>query len=70
MYHFMGTNGLGHALQMQMQQTKEYVYPNDQPASMHWYPDQRMDFTGLQVSQGLAGLYLIRDEVDDGLAPQ
>ena len=67
MRRFMGPNGLGRSLQMQMQQTKEYVYPNDQPASIHWYHDHRMDFTGPQVYKGLAGLYLIRDEVDDAL---
>ncbi|WP_126628361.1 hypothetical protein [Dictyobacter alpinus] len=40
MRHFMGSNGIERSLQMQ--QTKEYVYPNDQPASLHWYHDHRM----------------------------
>ncbi|MBA2681186.1 MAG: multicopper oxidase domain-containing protein, partial [Ktedonobacteraceae bacterium] len=32
MRQFMAANGPGHSLQMRMRQTKEYVYPNDQPA--------------------------------------
>jgi spore coat protein A len=44
-----------------------YEYPNGQPAATLWYHDHRMDFTGPQVYKGLAGLYLIRDEVEDSL---
>ena len=46
---------------------KDYEYPNQQGAATLWYHDHRMDFTGPQVYKGLAGLYLIRDEVEDGL---
>ncbi len=46
---------------------KDYVYPNDQRAATLWYHDHRMDFTGPQVYKGLAGLYIIRDEIEDGL---
>ena len=46
---------------------KDYVYPNEQRASTHWYHDHRMDFTGPQVWQGLAGFYLVRDEAEDAL---
>jgi len=46
---------------------REYVYPNEQRAAMLWYHDHRMDFTGPQVYRGLAGLYIIRDEVEDAL---
>jgi len=44
-----------------------YTYPNQQPAATLWYHDHRMDFTGPQVYRGLAGLYIIRDEVEDAL---
>ncbi len=46
---------------------KDYVYPNEQRASTHWYHDHRMDFTGPQVWRGLAGFYLLRDEAEDAL---
>src|SRR5215211_1540633 len=46
---------------------KDYVYPNEQRASTHWYHDHRMDFTGPQVWQGLAGFHIIRDDEDDAL---
>jgi spore coat protein A, manganese oxidase len=46
---------------------KDYVYPNEQRASTHWYHDHRMDFTGPQVWRGLAGFYLIRDDEEDAL---
>src|SRR5215212_2429118 len=46
---------------------KDYRYPNDQRAATLWYHDHRMDFTGPQVYRGLAGLYLLRDEVEDSL---
>jgi spore coat protein A, manganese oxidase len=67
MRQFMSSSGLGRSLQMQMQQTKEYVYPNTQRATTLWYHDHRMDFTGAQVYRGLAGFYLIRDEIEDAL---
>ena len=46
---------------------KDYTYPNDQRAATLWYHDHRMDFTGPQVYKGLAGFYLLRDEIEDGL---
>ena len=46
---------------------RDYEYPNEQGAATLWYHDHRMDFTGPQVYKGLAGLYLIRDEVENGL---
>jgi len=46
---------------------KDYRYPNEQRAATLWYHDHRMDFTGPQVYKGLAGLYLLRDEVEDSL---
>jgi spore coat protein A len=46
---------------------KDYRYPNDQRAATLWYHDHRMDFTGPQVYKGLAGMYILRDEVEDSL---
>jgi spore coat protein A len=46
---------------------KDYVYPNEQRAATLWYHDHRKDFTGPQVYKSLAGFYVIRDEVEDGL---
>ncbi|WP_441249272.1 multicopper oxidase family protein [Kitasatospora sp. McL0602] len=42
-------------------------YPNDQPATALWYHDHAMGITRLNVNAGLAGLYLVRDEEEDGL---
>ena len=47
--------------------SRDYHYPNDQPAATLWYHDHRMDFTGPQVWRGLAGFHLITDDVEDGL---
>ncbi len=46
---------------------KDYAYPNEHRAATLWYHDHRMDFTGPQVYKGLAGLYILRDEVEDEL---
>ena len=46
---------------------KDYTYPNQQRGATLWYHDHRMDFTGPQVYRGLAGMYIIRDEVEDEL---
>src|SRR6202012_5689950 len=42
-------------------------YPNDQPATTLWYHDHCLGITRLNVYAGLAGCYLIRDEVEDAL---
>lgn len=44
-----------------------YEYPLEQPAATLWYHDHRMDFTAPQVYRGLAGMFLIRDDVEDAL---
>jgi FtsP/CotA-like multicopper oxidase with cupredoxin domain len=49
------------------ERTFTYEYPLDQPAATLWYHDHRMDFTGPQVYRGLAGLFLVRDDVEDAL---
>ena len=46
---------------------KDYTYPNEQHGATLWYHDHRMDFTGPQVYRGLAGFYLLRDEIEDEL---
>ncbi len=47
--------------------TRVYTYPNDQPATMLWYHDHALGITRLNVFAGLAGVYLIRDDVEDAL---
>jgi spore coat protein A len=47
--------------------SRAYVYPNEQRAATLWYHDHRMSFSGPQQYRGLAGFYLIRDDVDDEL---
>lgn len=42
-------------------------YPNKQDAAMLWYHDHAMAITRLNVFAGLMGLYIIRDEFEDGL---
>jgi spore coat protein A, manganese oxidase len=60
--------GHGHAAQGAVSHgSREYSYPNDQPAATLWYHDHRMDFTGPQVYRGLAGFHLIRDDAESAL---
>jgi FtsP/CotA-like multicopper oxidase with cupredoxin domain len=47
--------------------SQTYIYPTSQPAATLWYHDHRLDFTGPQVYQGLAGFHLIHDAVEDAL---
>jgi spore coat protein A len=47
--------------------TRVYHYPNDQPATMLWYHDHALGITRLNIFAGLAGVYFIRDEVEDAL---
>jgi FtsP/CotA-like multicopper oxidase with cupredoxin domain len=49
------------------QQTKDYVYPNQQRAATLWYHDHRMDFTAPQMWRCLAGFALLRDAQEDRL---
>jgi len=44
-----------------------YTYPNDQPAATLWYHDHALGITRLNVLAGLAGMYLIRDQVERSL---
>lgn len=42
-------------------------YPNGQQATTMWYHDHAMAVTRFNVHAGLAGMYLIRDDEEDGL---
>jgi spore coat protein A len=44
-----------------------YEYDNDQEAGTVWYHDHGLGITRLNVYAGLAGFFLIRDDVDTGL---
>ena len=46
---------------------RSYRYPLQQRGSTLWYHDHTMDFTGPNVYHGLAGFFLIGDDVDDAL---
>jgi spore coat protein A len=45
----------------------KYEYANDQQAATLWYHDHADGITRLNVYAGLAGFYLIRDDVEDSL---
>ena len=42
-------------------------HPNDQAATTLWYHDHSLGITRLNVYAGMAGMYLIRDDVEDAL---
>jgi spore coat protein A len=44
-----------------------YEYPNGQQAAPIWFHDHALGITRLNVYMGLAGLYLIRDDVEDAI---
>jgi spore coat protein A len=48
--------------------TFNYHYHNDQEATTLWYHDHALGITRLNVHTGLAGMYLMRDGRDTGLA--
>ncbi|HKE17335.1 MAG TPA: multicopper oxidase domain-containing protein [Kofleriaceae bacterium] len=47
--------------------TREYVYPNQMAAAPLWYHDHVIDRTGYHLVRGLAGFYIIGDELEDSL---
>lgn len=47
---------------------KNYNYPNNQLPTTLWYHDHAVDATGRHVYLGLAGFYILSDELEDGLA--
>lgn len=48
-------------------QEQVYTYPNHQLAATLWYHDHALGITRLNVYMGLAGFYLLRDSVENGL---
>lgn len=44
-----------------------FEYPNDQRATTLWYHDHTLGMTRLNVYAGMAGFWLLRDDVEDGL---
>jgi len=46
---------------------KVYKYTNHQPGTTLWYHDHALGITRLNVYAGLAGFYLIRDELEERL---
>jgi len=44
-----------------------YVYPNEQDAGYLWFHDHALGITRLNVMMGLAGAYLMRDDVEDAI---
>ncbi|MCM1982620.1 multicopper oxidase family protein [Lyngbya confervoides] len=44
-------------------QFKDYIYPNDRAATI-WYHDHAIDHTARNVYQGLAGMYIVEDELE------
>lgn len=49
------------------QDSREYIYANQQRAATLWYHDHRMDFTAPQIWRGLAGFYILRDPEEEHL---
>ncbi|MFC9688256.1 multicopper oxidase family protein [Kribbella sp. NPDC056951] len=47
--------------------TRDYTFPTDQRAALLWYHDHRMDFTAPAIWRGLAGLHIVRDDLEDSL---
>lgn len=48
-------------------QSFAYDYTVDQRATMNWYHPHPHELTGEQVAMGLAGAFIIRDQVEQGL---
>jgi spore coat protein A, manganese oxidase len=48
-------------------ESKTYVYENKRRAATLWYHDHAMGHTARNIYQGLAGLYLIEDDIESAL---
>jgi spore coat protein A len=46
---------------------KNYHYPNNQLPCILWYHDHAVDVTGRHVYMGLAGFYILTDDLEDSL---
>jgi len=49
------------------QERRIFDYTNDQRASTLWYHDHALGITRVNVYAGLAGFWILRDSVEDGL---
>ncbi len=47
--------------------SRTYLYPNHQEAAALWYHDHTMGINRLNIYAGMFGLFLIRDDFEDGL---
>ena len=47
--------------------SREYVYENKQLPATLWYHDHAMNFTALHAYRGMAGFYVITDDVEEKL---
>ncbi|NER79996.1 MAG: multicopper oxidase domain-containing protein [Leptolyngbya sp. SIO1D8] len=45
---------------------KDYIYPNDRAATI-WYHDHTIDKTSRNVYRGLAGMYIVEDQIERDL---
>ena len=43
-----------------------YTYDNSQPAATSWYHDHTLGITRLNVYAGMAGFFVLRDDIDTG----
>jgi spore coat protein A len=48
-------------------QSRTNFYPNNQPAAAIWFHDHALGITRLNVYMGLAGLYILRDAIENSL---
>jgi FtsP/CotA-like multicopper oxidase with cupredoxin domain len=48
-------------------QSRTNFYPNHQPAAAIWFHDHALGITRLNVYMGLAGLYILRDPIENAL---
>ncbi|WP_083457276.1 multicopper oxidase family protein [Sandaracinus amylolyticus] len=44
-----------------------FEYPHDEPATTLWYHDHSLGMTRVNVYAGLAGMWILRDDVEDAL---
>ncbi|GIJ57059.1 multicopper oxidase family protein [Virgisporangium aurantiacum] len=61
------SHGMADARAVVTDTRRAYEFPLDQRATMLWYHDHRMDFTAPAIWCGLAGLHVVRDDVEDAL---
>ncbi|MEV5440719.1 multicopper oxidase domain-containing protein [Streptomyces sp. NPDC052682] len=65
--HSSGAHAMADPRAVTSRGMREYTFPMDQRAAMLWYHDHRMDFTAPAIWRGLAGMHIIRDDIEDAL---